>query len=226
VKESRPLLVCFAVAQEARHFHSPHAETLVTGMGQGNATRAGAAVLAQRRPRVLLTCGFAGGLNAELRSGDVVFSAEAGTRLAATLRAAGAKPVSFHCAARVAITAAEKSSLRASTGADAVEMESAPLRALCQSRGIPSATVRVISDAVDESLPLDFNALMTPDYALSYVRLARAVALAPWSIPGLWRLGRRSDGAARRLAEVLTRVCLTLAQDQKEEVPAGSPLRG
>jgi len=200
------LLVCFAVAQEARHFHSPHAETLITGMGQDNATRAGAAFLAQQRPRLLLTCGFAGGLNAELRSGDVVFAAEAGTGLEATLRAAGAKPVTFHCAARVAITAAEKSSLRASTGADAVEMESEIICCECRDRKVRSAVVRVILDRAEDDLPLDFNRLMKPDQSMHYGKLALAVLQSPQKIPALLKLQKQTRAAGQKLAEVLLKI--------------------
>jgi hypothetical protein len=85
-------------------------------------------------------------------------------------------------------------------------MESAVLRALCRERHLPSATVRAISDAANEDLPLDFNALMTPGRKLSYVRLARTLVAAPGKIPALRRLHRQTTLAAKNLARVLAQV--------------------
>src|SRR5262249_31154940 len=112
----------------------------------------------------------------------------------------------FHCAERVATTAAEKQNLRTATGADAVEMESEVIRILCRKQEIPSATIRVISDALQEDLPLDFNALMTAQQKLCYSKLAWALAKSPGKIRGLLHLHRQTDRAARSLAQVLGQI--------------------
>ena len=127
-------------------------------------------------------------------------------RLAAALVAANAQPATFHCADRVAASAEEKRALRQSNGADAVEMESGVIRAICARRNIPSATVRVISDVANEDLPLDFNRLMDAGRNLSYGRLAAALLRSPGQIGGLLRLQRQTQAAAENLAQVLMRV--------------------
>ncbi len=119
------------------------------------------------------------------------------------LLSAGAVPGKFYCSVRVAVTAAEKALLWRSTGADAVEMESSVIRSLCRDRGIPGATLRVVSDAANEDLPLDFNALMTSDQKLSIPRLLGKLAMSPRAIPRVMDLQRNTRAAARRLAEVL-----------------------
>ena len=201
-----PILVCFAVKEEAAPFLRAlpaGVETLVTGMGAAAAERAVQAKLAERSWKLVLTCGFAGGLNPALRPETVVFEADADFPLHHALLEAGAVAARFHCAARVAVTAAEKTALRERTGADAVEMESGIIRRLCHERGIPSATVRVLSDAAHEDLPLDFNPLMQADGTLHLGKLAGAILRRPHKIPALMALGRRSKSAAQRLAAVL-----------------------
>ena len=191
-------------------------------------------------PKLVLTCGFAGGLNPDLKPGDVVFelakapltpslSPPGGERVSARtgegsnedmrsesepthvgcyekLVAAGAKPAKFFCTDRVATTIAEKRKLRDETGADAVEMESAAIHAVCAERGIPCATVRVISDTANEDLPLDFNVLAKPDQSLDYGKLFLAIARSPGKIGSLMKLQRQTRFAAERLAEVLAKV--------------------
>ncbi len=197
------VLVCFAVKEEAAPFLGElpsGVETLVTGMGAAAAERAVKPRLSERDWSLVLTCGFAGGLNPTLRPETVVFEADENFPVQQALLDAGAVGVRFHCAERVAVTAAEKAALRERTGADAVEMESGIIRRLCRERGIPSATVRVISDAAHEELPLDFNALMDADGKLNLGKLAVAVACRPHKIPALIALGQRSASAAGRLA--------------------------
>jgi len=203
-------LVCFALEEEARPFHSlvvgrKEVQIIVTGIGRTNAQRSLGEVLARDTHHYVFTCGFAGGLNPALALGDVLF--ETGdVVLAGKLTANGAKPAKFHCSLRVAVTRPEKAELRRSTGADAVEMESEAIQALCRERGISCATVRVISDTAHEDLPLDFNRLAKPDLSLDYGKLAWAIAKSPGKIPALLRLHKQTRSAAGQLAAVLGKI--------------------
>ncbi len=212
LSELRPeVLVCFAVKEEAAAFKKllpalaarGNPEILITGMGRKNSDRAISQRLLENPPALVLTCGFAGALKPEFKIADVVFDADADTGISALLQQAGAKPAKFHCAPRVATTVAEKTALRQSTGADVVEMESGVIREICRQKKIPSATIRVISDAAQDDLPLDFNALMTADDALSFPKLALALIKSPGKIPQLMQLQKHTRAAAEELAKVL-----------------------
>ncbi len=195
-----------AVAGRARSAWSfSGGEARVTGMGRENAARGSEKAL-EIRPAMVLTCGFAGGLDPALPGGAVVFDADPGFPLTDRLAAADAVAVRFHCADRVAVTVTEKAALRRSTGADAVEMESSAVRAMCRERGLPSATVRVISDTADEDLPLDFNALLTAELKLHFGKLAWRLVCSPGKIPELIHFQKRVSRAADQLARTLVRV--------------------
>ena len=217
------ILTCFALKEEAAPFRKIAAErpgicTIIVGIGRRNAEKSVRSFLAASTPELVLTCGFAGGLNPELKLGDVVF--EIGNRQSAIgneseppqvgcydrLITAGAKPVKFVCADRIATTVAEKKKLRDETGADAVEMESGAIHAVCHEHGIACVTVRVISDTADEDLPLDFNALAKPDKSLDFGKLAWAIAKSPGKIGALRELQKKTSFAARQLAAVLGQV--------------------
>jgi nucleoside phosphorylase len=207
------MLVCFAMKEEAGAFQraskaNPDVTILVTGIGKANTERSVRDSFSRKMPKAILTCGFAGGLNPELESGTVVYATD-DSSLATKLSSAGAKRVRFFCADRIATTVSEKLELRRSSGADAVEMESEFIHALCRERGIPCATVRVISDAANDDLPLDFNNLANPDLSLNYGKLAWAIAVAPGKIPALMRLQKICRVASENLAGVLKEVTLT-----------------
>lgn len=198
-----PVLVCFAVPQEAKPFLKrmrgrEDVRCLITGMGAKNAEVAIRGALQEFSPVRVLTCGFAGGLHPDLKIGDVVCAHD--------MPLPGARPVQFACTERVAITVAEKAALRTQTGADAVEMESAIIARMCREFAVPCQTLRVISDTAHEDLPLDFNELMTAEQKLSPVKLAWAMARSPQRIPALMQLGKNSALAGERLADVLVTV--------------------
>ena len=222
---------------------------LLTGVGQRNAENAIRHALAGQPPKLVLTCGFAGGLNPDLATGTVVFSidqeltdavnpppapppggseiSDASAHLASpegsgvgsiaqnapgqsrllalALEAAGGRAATIHCAGRVVSKAEEKRALRKLTGADAVEMESGIIRAICREHNIPSATVRVISDPANEDLPLDFNLVLDAGQNLRRGKLALALAKSPGKIGALLQLRRQTRKAAERLAQVLTK---------------------
>src|SRR5207249_11184287 len=126
------VLFCFAVEQDAKFFYQPGMEVLITGIGRDNAERSLHTALKREPYQLVLSCGFAGGLNPYLSTGTVVFATDEDAGLTPTLLAAGACPVRFHCTDRVATTVEEKHALWESTGADAVEMESQIIRAICR----------------------------------------------------------------------------------------------
>lgn len=205
-------LVCFALKEEAGAFRRrtvgrEEVAILVTGIGRRNSERTLVERLNQLTPRRVLTCGFAGGLDPALAAGDVLCSTD-NEALRDELTTAGARPVKFYCATRIATKAAEKLELRRTTGADAVEMESEAIHTICCERGIPCATVRAISDTANEDLPLDFNQLSKPDLSLDFGKLLVAIAKSPEKIPGLLRLQQNSKLAAQQLAEVLAKITL------------------
>ena len=203
-------LVCFALKEEAAPFRKIAAgksgvAMLIVGIGRANAEKSIREFLASNSPSQVLTCGFAGGLNPDLKLGEVMFETT-DESLRAKLLAAKAKPAAIFCADRIATTVTEKKKLRAETGADVVEMESAAIHAVCRERGIPCATVRVISDTAGEDLPLDFNALAKPDKNLDFGKLFLAIAKSPGKIGALMALQRKTSFAARELAAILERV--------------------
>jgi nucleoside phosphorylase len=172
-------------------------------MGRENAETSLREAFKREKPELVLTCGFAGGLRPGLARGGVLYETK-DEALKPALEAAGARAGHFLFSSHVASTANEKRALWEKSKADAVEMESNAICAVCGEHGVPSATVRVVLDTVDEDLPLDFNRLMTADQKMSYGKLAMALARSPGKIGPLLRLQKQSTWAAERLASVLT----------------------
>jgi adenosylhomocysteine nucleosidase len=226
------LLVCFAVKEEAKFF-LPHrmrpawrkkpskprakaksaiprpmnqvdiCQVWMTGIGRANAARSIRQAIALVQPERVISAGFAGGLNPALKFGAIVYEQDFDAGFAPELEDLGAVPARFYCHRRVAITAQEKRQLWQSSGADAVEMESSVIRTICREHHIPSATIRVISDDASQDLPLDFNALMTSEDRINYLKLIWAVLSRPSRIPKLVEFQRHTVVAARRLGSVL-----------------------
>ena len=216
-KPDAPVLFCFALKEEAAPFQRIAADgsgisVLITGIGCKNAEKSVRQFLANNSPKLVLTCGFAGGLNPDLKLGDVVFELPDSKRetpnskLHEHLLAAGAKPAKFFCAGRIATTIAEKKKLREETGADAIEMESEMIHSVCRERGIPCATIRAISDTAEEDLPLDFNRLSKSDQSLDYAKLFLALAKSPGKIGALMELQKKTRFAAEQLAAILAKI--------------------
>jgi adenosylhomocysteine nucleosidase len=172
-------------------------------MGQANAESAIQASLNSARPSLVLTCGFAGGLNPGLRRGDVVYDTDPGLEIPAAFAETGARRARFRLAKSVLATSADKITMHQLTGADAVEMESVVIRAICRKANIPSATVRVILDEAGENLPVDFNRFMDSHQRLSYVRLILAILRRPALIAALRNLQQQSAMAAERLDQAI-----------------------
>jgi adenosylhomocysteine nucleosidase len=104
---------------------------------------------------------------------------------------------------RVVATTEAKASLFASSGAAAVDMESAIIIERAARSAYPALVVRAVSDDSRQSLPAKLVGLVDSEGRL---RVARALALTvtrPMTLPSALGLGRRTRRALRAVARVL-----------------------
>ncbi len=180
------------------------------------------------RPKLVLSAGFAGGLQDQLLIGDLVLATEV---LGADGRAwpctwpAGPLPGRWEpplrrgrlvTAPQIIADPAAKRALGQQHDALAVDMESAFVAERCTREGVPFGCVRAISDGVDTRLSPRLAALLAGG-GVSWWRLLTSVARAPGLPAELWRLARHTRYAAdqlgKGLGELLT---LTLPWADKE----------
>jgi len=102
---------------------------------------------------------------------------------------------------RIVPTAEEKA--RLAFFGEAVDMESAIIMSHFAAAAVPGVTIRAVSDAADEDLPIDFDRCLTPQGAIKPMSLINAIVRRPSKLPNLVRFGRQSNQAAQRLASFL-----------------------
>jgi hypothetical protein len=175
-------------------------------MGPGNTRRALQTLQPPHGIAWVLTCGFAGALNPDLRPGAIVIEADENNALRQQLLNAGAVAGRFLLVDRIVATAEHKKQLRTSTGADAVEMESGIIQEACRQQALPCATVRVISDTASEDLPLDFNQFLNRQGGMHFGRLALELFFHPTKLNNLLGFQRQLKRSAQNLAVFLEQI--------------------
>ena len=207
----------------------------IGGIGQKQASQTSQVLVDRFKPRVLISAGFAGALDASLRPGDLVF----GERLVCgmwnvecgILKSAIRIPKSEFQSTPSLVTQAEETAKAlhlpswrgmllsldamltkseekkeaAQSRALAVEMEGAAIAQVALSSGLPFLAVRSISDTFDQDLGLDFNKLLHGRGRPSYSRIFLALLTHPSALSPLWRLKQTTDQARRSLAAFLLR---------------------
>ena len=192
-------------------------ETVAIAVGLGGGARA---ALAEEGARLVVSCGFAGGLDDAASPGDVVLATavrdESGESIAAPaeLRQAASQALSgmrhlegeLICTSAVAATEEEKRAL-ARPGAVAVDMESYPAACAARDAGVPWLALRTIVDPLASSLP-PFARSEQEGYL--WPALKHAVS-GPGAAAGLVRLGMRAKKASAALEEAVRRLAPALA---------------
>ena len=98
----------------------------------------------------------------------------------------------------------EKKRLASETGAMAVDMESAGWLDAASRAGIPATVVRVVSDGADDALPPEILSFVTPEGAVSFGGILRALLVRPTLLYELLLLGssiRQGRQALSRLGQ-------------------------
>jgi adenosylhomocysteine nucleosidase len=186
-----------------------------TGIGCARARDVGETALGSLRPDAVISTGYAGALN-QSEIGELVLANEvvdwnggtSRTRIAADadlLRIArsAAEECLIPCfegtlltVAKLVCRATDKRALRDTSGAAAIDMESAVLAKIAGERGIPFLAIRAISDKVGEDLPIDFNLWLV---SWGSVRGMMQVMRHPSCVYGLRKLKLQADLASDNL---------------------------
>jgi adenosylhomocysteine nucleosidase len=192
-------------------------EVVAVAVGMGRDARR---ALAEHRPRLVVSCGFSGGLDAALGAGDLVLATAVrsarGDALAApeSARQAAARALNglrclqgeLLCATSVAASPEEKRAL-ARPGVLAVDMESYPVAQAAGEAGVPWLALRAIVDPLESSLP-PFAREARAHYFWPALRYAFS---GPRAALGLVRLGRDAHRASAALETALRRLGPALA---------------
>jgi adenosylhomocysteine nucleosidase len=172
------------------------------------------------RPKLVLSAGFAGGLQENLRVGDVLLATEVVTPDGSTwpttwpeeLPPGEWRPPLIRgrllTTDRLIGDPAEKRRLGEQHQAAAVDMESAVLAAWCRKHDVPFGCVRAVSDDLHTPLSPKLVGLLAGG-RVSWPRLMGAVVTSPGLVGELRRLARQTRHAAEQLGQALGEV-LTL----------------
>ncbi|HTS19801.1 MAG TPA: hypothetical protein VMP11_19650 [Verrucomicrobiae bacterium] len=232
-QELRPILrlanADHVVRQEHLDFHEgtlggQAVALLALGIGKECARIAAEMTIRCYRPDLIISSGFGGGLQSDVRAGDIVVGTEIldlgqdqgdevtwttthKLHLPTRLHANGDSETRVHygkilTADEMILRASNKARIGKATGALTVDMETSAVAAVCASRKTDFLAVRGITDVVEEDLPNEFNDF----FVLGQLRANRvfsSCAHDPRVLADLARLGYRAKCSGRKLARFL-----------------------
>lgn len=150
------IVVTFAVPHESADLRKAVRSSDViiahTGIGTAAAGKCVSALVAEHRPRMLISAGYAGALDPDLAHGELFVATnftspvllartDARRGILTTQQTAAESPV-------------QKTALARETGAQAVDMETSAIAAVCAAHGVPLLSLRAISDTASAEIPV------------------------------------------------------------------------
>jgi len=202
-REVRPLVTSWQVSEREhagrsfRFFENGEVVLVCGGIGAAAARRAAEAVIAIFDPKMVCSAGFAGALDGSLRVGDIIRPRtviNAGDASQALIPGGEGVLVSFEAVA----SPEQKSKLRESFAAQAVDMEAAAVARSAEARGKEFFAVKAISDESEFEFPA-MERFVDPNGRFSELRFAGYTAIRPWLWARVIQLVRNSNRAAHSL---------------------------
>ncbi len=205
----------------------------VAGAGAEAAQRATRLLIDGHRPRLILSAGFAGGLDPAIVRGTAVSPRQALTRtggppIVCIATGQGSLPTSptgpspigpspigpsagiqssdlaIVSVDHVVATAAAKRALAAASGASLVDMETYAVATVAQAAGLACVSIRVISDDSSQELPREIAALVQPQSGMRRLGAALgAIGRRPRAAVDMWRLWEHAVVDGRTLARAI-----------------------
>ena len=185
---------------------------IISGMGMENASRATETAMQQKYDHCL-AAGFAGALTESLRGGEIVApravqhlgkskTIECSRNLWMAARESGAREAKMLLTADAVISSVEEKR-RLGPFAEIVDMESFAILSVAKSRKISAVPIRVITDRLDEDMPVDIATTVDERGQVKIGGVFRYIARHPFQLLALIRLGKKSRTASETLANFL-----------------------
>ena len=183
-------------------------EVLHTGVGEKACRQRVAKFLQGQRFDLLISTGFAGALNDQLKVGDLLLAKNFST-IELNNRRKSFSSLPIHEVDLLTVAALIDSSekrieIARTSGAAAVDMETEFIALACADHGIPLLSLRVISDTLDEPFPGPTKVLFDIEQQRTrLLRLATFFLAQPNRVPRLIQFARRIARARKILTGAL-----------------------
>lgn len=208
------IAIAFALEFEGAYFRAKHNPRLRVGIWLLGAMGPAVAQnlekkLESNQPSLVISAGFAGGLQPGLPIGDLLIGTnQSDPRIVGALSLGeGWHQGPLLTEAAIVERAEDKRRLAEHTGCLAVDLETAHMAKVCAARKIPMLSVRCISDAEGDDMPVPADLLMSPQTGRPEpLQLFRHLVGNPSSVAGFNRLLKNAKIAQTRLAEGLDEI--------------------
>lgn len=203
----------------------------VSGAGRRAAARATEAMILGHRPRWVISAGFCGGLSPRLERHDILIADRIaltdGSELPIDLEAIRSAPLLSKATVHVGRLLTtdeivrrprEKRALGESHDALGVDLESLGVAAICLPRQTRFLAVRVVSDAVDETLPREIERLSRQKTrAAQFGAALGAILDRPGALKEMYRLKQNALAASDRLGKAIAGLIVHLVPALEED---------
>jgi nucleoside phosphorylase len=185
-------------------------EVVHTGVGEKVCQQRIGKFLRDQQFDLLISTGFAGALNDELRIGDLLLAKNFSTIDLSDRGAFSSLPIHIAdllTASALIDSSDERNNLARESGATAVDMETEFIAGACATQGVPLLSVRVITDTPREPFPAPPNVLFDiQQQRTRFLKLATFFLAHPNRAPRLLSFARRIARARVTLAIALVTV--------------------
>lgn len=202
------IAIAFALEFESAFFQAKHDARLRVAIWLLGAMGLRAAELLEQRlaknkPQLVISAGFAGGLQPDIQTGDLIIGQNYTDPDILARLSLGKDWKVGDVATEDAIIerGADKVRLGKTTGALAGDLETAHFAKICTAHDVPMLSVRCISDGPDDDMPVPAHVLLNPETGRPEpLQLFRHLLAHPTSVRGFNRLLKNAKNAQARLA--------------------------
>ena len=192
--------------------HGKLVDVIHTGVGKMVCRERMEVMLRRERFEYLISAGFAGALEKELRVGHLLVSDNySNPKLLASPQLELADDGTFlgklTTVPRMIESTEQREALNKRTGAAAVDMETETIAEICGAHDLPMLSVRAISDTAVEPFPAPANVLFDlTTQKTSFIRLGSYLLTHPGAVSRLNAFRARIGVARKALAEALEKI--------------------